>query len=47
MTFYIFAGDMFIMAFMATIVVWMYWKTPDESIKQSAEIPLSDEVIDD
>ncbi|MCY3626742.1 MAG: hypothetical protein OXG88_03770 [Gammaproteobacteria bacterium] len=47
MTFYIFAGDMLIMFFMAALVVWMFWKTPDKSIKESAEIPLKDEVRHD
>jgi len=47
MTFYIFAGDMLIMLFMSALVVWMFWKSPDKSIKESAEIPLKDEIRHD
>jgi cbb3-type cytochrome oxidase subunit 3 len=46
MTFFIFAGDMFVMLFMAVLVVWVFWRSSDETIDESARIPLEDEVID-
>lgn len=46
MTFFIFAGDMFVMLFMAVLVVWVFWRSSDETIEESARIPLEDEVID-
>ena len=44
MTFFIFAGDMLVMLFMVILVVWVFWRSPDQSIEQSARIPLEDEV---
>ena len=46
MTFFIFAGDMFVMLFMAVLVVWVFWRSSDKTIEESARIPLEDEVID-
>ena len=46
MTYFIFAGDMFVMLFMAVLVVWVFWRSSDETIEESARIPLEDEVID-
>ncbi len=46
MTFFIFAGDMFVMLFMVVLVVWVFWRSSDETIDESARIPLEDEVID-
>ena len=46
MTYFIFAGDMFVMLFMAVLVVWVFWRSSDETIDESARIPLEDEVID-
>ncbi len=46
MTFFIFAGDMFVMFFMVVLVVWVFWRSSDETIDESARIPLEDEVID-
>ncbi len=43
MTFLIFAGDMFVMLFMVVLVVWVFWRSSDETISESANIPLQDE----
>ena len=46
MTYFIFAGDMLIMLFMVVLVVWVFWKSSDETIDASARIPLEDEDTD-
>ncbi len=46
MTYLIFAGDMLVMLFMVVLVVWVFWRSSDETIKQSARIPLEDEKTD-
>ncbi len=46
MTYFIFAGDMLVMLFMCVLVVWVYWRTSDETIDASASIPLEDEKTD-
>lgn len=43
MTFFIFAGDMLVMAFMMAVVVWVYLTSSRESLEDSARIPLEDE----
>ncbi len=43
MTYFIFAGDMFIMLFMVVLVVWVFCKSSDATIDASARIPLEDE----
>lgn len=43
MTYYIFAGDMLVMLFMVVLVVWVFWRSSDETIESSARIPLEDE----
>ena len=47
MTFFIFAGDMLVMLFKIVLVVWVFWRSSDESIADSARIPLEDEKIDE
>jgi len=46
MTFFIFAGDMLVMLFMVILVVWVFWRSSDETIDLSARIPLEDEKTD-
>jgi len=46
MTFFIFAGDMLVMLFMVILVVWVFLRSSDETIDQSARIPLEDEKTD-
>jgi hypothetical protein len=43
MPFFIFAGDMLVMFFMIVLVVWVFMKSSDEAIEESAKIPLEDE----
>ncbi len=47
MTYFLFAGDMLVMLFMTVLVVWVFWRTSDETIAVSARIPLNDEIRDD
>ena len=43
MTFFIFIGDMLVMAFMIGLVAWISMKSSNESINKAARIPLEDE----
>ena len=43
MTYFIFAGDMLVMLFMVILVVWVFWRSSDETIEGAARIPLEDE----
>ena len=46
MTYFIFAGDMLVMLFMVILVVWVFWSSSDQTINESANIPLEDEKSD-
>ena len=46
MTYFIFVGDMLVMLFMTVVVVWVFWRTSDETIERSARIPLEDDKTD-
>ena len=41
MTYFIFAGDMIVMLFMVVLVVWVFWRSSDETIADAAQIPLA------
>jgi cbb3-type cytochrome oxidase subunit 3 len=43
MTILIFGGDMFVMAFMIGVVVWLSVRENDARIESAARIPLEDE----
>ncbi len=43
MAYFLFAGDMFVMAFMTGVVVWISLRASDKKISASARIPLEDE----
>jgi len=43
MAYFLFAGDMLVMAFMAGVVVWVSVRASDARIRESARIPLEDE----
>lgn len=43
MTLFIFLGDMLVMLFMASLVVWVLWRGSDSTIERTARIPLEDE----
>ncbi len=45
MTYFIFAGDMLVMLFMIVLVAWVFCHSSDETINESARIPLEDEKI--
>ena len=43
MTWFIFAGDMLVMAFMIVVVVWVSLRATGERLDERARIPLEDE----
>ncbi len=43
MTWFLFLGDMLVMAFMAGLAVWALWGSSDRVIEDTAGIPLDDE----
>ena len=43
MMWFLFAGDMLVMLFMVAVAVWVFWRSPDKAIKDTANIPLQDE----
>ena len=46
MTWFIFAGDMLVMALMAALAVWVLWGGESASVDEVARIPLQDELDD-
>ncbi len=46
MIYFIFAGDMLVMAFMIVMVVWVFMRSSKETIDEAARIPLEDEQAD-
>jgi cbb3-type cytochrome oxidase subunit 3 len=43
MTWYLFAGDMVVMAFMIAVTVWVSLKSTREGLDAAARLPLDDE----
>ena len=43
MTYFIFIGDMFVMAFMIGVVVWVSLRSSKRAIEDASQIPLEDE----
>ena len=43
MTFFIFAGDMLVMAFMMAVVVWVLLRSSGQKMEEASRIPLEDE----
>jgi len=43
MTWFIFFGDMLVMAFMAGLVVWVFLHASKKKLEDTARIPLEDE----
>ena len=43
MAYFLFAGDMFVMAFMMVVVVWVSLKSSKKNMQKAAQIPLNDE----
>ena len=46
MTFFIFAGDMLVMAFMMAVVVWVMLRSSKQKMEEASRIPLEDEDSD-
>jgi len=46
MAYFLFAGDMLVMAFMMIVVVWVSLKSSKKSMQKAAQIPLNDEQRD-
>jgi hypothetical protein len=46
MTYFIFAGDMFVMAFMIGVVTWVSLSSSKDVLEESGRIPLEDEYDD-
>lgn len=45
MTYFIFAGDMLVMAFMIGLAIWVVNRNNDADIDKAARIPLDDELV--
>ena len=43
MAYFLFAGDMLVMAFMIAVVVWVSLKSSKNTLDKAAQIPLEDE----
>ena len=46
MTYFIFVGDMLVMAFMVGLAIWVFMRLPKETMDEAARIPLEDEQSD-
>ncbi len=46
MAYFLFAGDMLVMAFMIAVVIWVSLKSSKKSMQKTAHIPLNDEEFD-
>ncbi len=46
MTYFIFVGDMLVMAFMVALAIWVFMRLPKETMDEAARIPLEDEQSD-
>lgn len=46
MTYFIFAGDMLVMAFMIGLAIWVVNRNDDVDIDKAARIPLDDELVE-
>ncbi len=46
MTYFIFVGDMLVMAFMVVLAVWVFMRLPNEVLDETARIPLEDDHSD-
>jgi cbb3-type cytochrome oxidase subunit 3 len=45
LTFFLFTGDLLVMAFMMGLVVWVFMKSSKQTMDESARIPLEDEFV--
>ncbi len=44
MTYFIFIGDMLVMAFMISLVVWVSLSSSQQGLNEASQVPLRDEV---
>jgi cbb3-type cytochrome oxidase subunit 3 len=47
LTLFLFTGDLLVMAFMMSLVVWVFLKSSKESLNEASRIPLEDEIFPD
>ena len=47
MTWLLFTGDLLVMAFMMSLVVWVFLKSSKETLNEASRIPLEDEIFVD
>ena len=47
MTWFLFTGDLIVMAFMMCLVVWVFLKSSKESLNEASRIPLEDECFEE
>ena len=40
---FLFAGNMVVMLFMAAVATWVFWRLPDSAQREAGRIPLDDE----
>ena len=45
MTWFLFTGDLVVMAFMMALVVWVFMKSSKQTLNEASRIPLEDEVF--
>ena len=46
MIYFIFVGDMLVMAFMVVLAIWVFMRLPKEDLDAAARIPLEDDQTD-
>jgi cbb3-type cytochrome oxidase subunit 3 len=46
LTWFLFTGDLLVMAFMMSLVVWVFLKSSKQSLNEASRIPLEDEVFE-
>ena len=47
MTWFLFTGDLLVMAFMMSLVVWVFLKSSKQTLNEASRIPLEDEVFEE
>ena len=44
MTYFIFIGDMLVMAFMTAVVIWVSLSSSEQGLNEASRVPLQDEM---
>jgi cbb3-type cytochrome oxidase subunit 3 len=47
LTWFLFTGDLLVMAFMMSLVVWVFLKSSKQTLNEASRIPLEDEVFEE